>query len=63
MTYAVGDRWYGHRSDKKFLGADTAHFRADDTFAFSADLEWVSVTLYPVPRGNLRTTEISAEEF
>lgn len=63
LTYAVGTRWYGHRSDKKFFGAGTEHFRADDTFAFSADMEWVSVTLYPVPRGNLRTREISADEF
>jgi hypothetical protein len=61
LTYAVGSRWYGQRSDKKFFGRGTAYLKADDTFSLSPETAWAAVTLYPVARVNTRS--ISPVEF
>jgi hypothetical protein len=63
LTYAVGSRWYGYRGDKRFFGADTAYFKADDTLSLSLETAWATVTLNPIPRVNSRMHSISPAEF
>jgi hypothetical protein len=66
VTYAAGAHWYGYRADNRFFGPETAYIRADRTFSFNMDgnrLEGVSVTLYAVLYGNLRTHTIPPDEF
>jgi hypothetical protein len=64
-TYAAGTRWYGYRRDNKF-SPQTASSKFDKTFSFSMDensIHGVSVTLYTVLGGNLRTHAIPLDEF
>lgn len=59
IKYASGNKWYGER----LLFGDTASYsKADKKFTFRNG-EGYSITLYKVPNGNLKTLDISAEEF
>lgn len=63
VYYATGDTWYG--SDHKF-GSSTRYYKCDNKFIFTQSLSgydgW-TVTLYPVPNGNMETDKISAAAF
>jgi len=63
LKYATGEQWFG----TKFLfGPKTAYSVADEQFDFEVQGEHVSgytVELIQQPNGNLKTSEISAEEF
>ncbi|TET33227.1 MAG: hypothetical protein E3J72_17465 [Planctomycetota bacterium] len=63
MKYAVGDKWYGY---KHFFGPNTAYYKSDSILSFRTTGRQVSgytVTLYKVPHGNMRTTQIDKEDF
>jgi hypothetical protein len=63
VRYAAGQTWYGiaHR-----FGQDTAYFRADPLFSFTATNDGYSgytIELILQSNGNLHTTQIGAAEF
>lgn len=63
VTFGSGEHWYGPHV--KF-GRSTKYKRADDLFAFTQDGRHLSgheITLYAVPGGNMKTDEITEDEF
>lgn len=63
MKYASGSTWYGYTH---LFGPETIYSKAETVFKFfiiGNQLSGNTVTLYPVPRGNLQTSSIDAEEF
>ena len=63
MYYATGSTWYGQ--EERF-GPSTRYYKCDEEFLFSSDASgyagW-TVTLFPVPDGNMGTDKISAADF
>jgi len=59
LKYADGDKWYGY--DHRF-GPGTGYSKADKLFTFDQETGY-TITLYPVPNGNLRTRSIRPDEF
>lgn len=63
MKYASGNIWYGY---KYLFGKQTIYSKSDDIFRFEIvgnQVNGYTVTLYKVIDGNLRTYEISPEQF
>jgi hypothetical protein len=63
VRYASGQRWYGYL---KRFGPGTTYSKADRSFSFSLvnrQITGYTITLFPVPNGNLQTSTISANEF
>lgn len=63
MRYAAGEKWYGMTY---LFGPATGYSKADAVFTFSQNSEGYSgytVQLKRVPHGNLRTSQISADNF
>lgn len=63
VFYATGDSWYG---EDKLFGDETKYFKCDDTFSFeetSAGYNGWTISLTPVPNGNLDIDSISESNF
>jgi len=63
VKYASGRKWYGY---KDRFGPDTVYSKADQNFQFSQNgnrISGYSITLYPVPGGNLSTSKINPNDF
>lgn len=63
IKYASGKKWYGY---KHIFGPDTSYNKADEIFNFFSTRTTVkgyTITLYPVPGGNLRTIGINPSQF
>lgn len=63
VYYATGDSWYG---EDELFGDKTRYFKCDDTFSFeetSAGYNGWTISLTPVPDGNLDTDSISESDF
>jgi hypothetical protein len=63
VKYAAGDRWYGSNS---LFGPATTFTKVNTVLSFDKDSKeynGYSMTLYPVPQGNLQTTPISRGEL
>jgi len=63
LRYASGDSWYGYTY---LFGPDTVYSKASTLLEFRASgdyVEGVSITLYRVPHGNLKTTRIRPAQF
>ena len=63
LKYASGQNWYG---TQHLFGPETAYNKADTPFRFYIEGQQISgytVTLYRVSDGNLRTSELPADQF
>lgn len=63
IYYATGNNWFG---EDNLFGPETIYHKCGDTFQFSEDIDGYSgwtLTLYPVPNGNLETEIINESDF
>lgn len=63
LRYAAGTTWYGYQYR---FGPETAYSKADSLFRFHLQGDGVTgytVTLFPVPNGNLSTHTIAPSQF